>query len=106
MGAGTYRNYGQLVELDTQRHQANGSLSQSPRTLAHVWFSLEPVSGGETRKGHKVEATVTHVAKMRYRHGVKPKQRLQIGPRNLEIVSVLDVFERRRELQIQCREIV
>ena len=43
---------------------------------------------------------------MRYLSGIVPKMRVKVGSRIFDILSIINVDERNRELQLMCRESV
>ena len=56
-----------------------------------------------TQEGHFQAIRLARVT-IRYREGIKSKMRVAIGSRILEIVSVIDVDERHRQLDLLCEE--
>jgi SPP1 family predicted phage head-tail adaptor len=74
------------------------------RTLAPAWADIRPVrSTDRTQEGHFQAVRLARVT-IRYREGIKSKMRVAIGSRILEIVSVIDVDERHRQLDLLCEE--
>ena len=43
---------------------------------------------------------------MRYRTGLTPTHQFKVGSRTLNILSIMNVGERNRELEIMCKEVV
>lgn len=72
-------------------------------TTATVWASIDPVKGEEVQGPNQVLAKVTHNVKMRHR-ALTTEQRLVFDSRIFEIVSVLNIGERDRELLVLCHE--
>ncbi len=50
------------------------------------------------------QADVTHRITLRYMSGITPKMRVNYNSRIFDILSVINVGERNRELQLMCRE--
>lgn len=74
------------------------------QTYAAAWADVKPVrSTDRTDDGHFQTVRLARVT-IRYREGVKSKMRVVIGSRVLEIVSVIDVDERHRQLDLLCEE--
>ncbi|MBA7647338.1 hypothetical protein ES703_55110 [subsurface metagenome] len=69
-----------------------------------AWASVEPLSGREYFYSHQIKAEVTHRVKTRYREDITIKMRIKHRDRVLEIESIIDLKERREELEILCRE--
>jgi SPP1 family predicted phage head-tail adaptor len=73
-------------------------------TVAPAWADVRPVrSTDRTQDGHFQAVRLARVT-IRYRSGVKSKMRVVIGSRVLEIVSVVDLDERHRQLDLLCEE--
>lgn len=73
-------------------------------TFAPAWAAVKPIrSTDRTDDGHFQTVRLARVT-IRYREGVKSKMRVVIGSRVLEIVSVIDVDERHRQLDLLCEE--
>lgn len=84
----------------------NGQIGISSVNQGDFWASVTPVSGGEATVSDKVQATVTHKVVMRRVGAIKPKDKLIFETRTLQIESVTDTNARRRELILQCREVI
>jgi len=71
-----------------------------------TWATVQPVSGREFQEGVQVEAEITHKVWLRWRAGVAPKptMRLLFEGRKFEIVSVVNVNERKRMWLLLCKE--
>lgn len=74
--------------------------------LDTVWASVEPLRGREYMDSRQAQADVDTRIRMRYQDGIaiRPSMRIYFGSRVFEIVSVINVWEKRRELQVMCRE--
>ena len=72
--------------------------------LVSVWARVEPISGREYFEAHKIQAEVTHRVKVRWLVTVNKSMRILYGERVLEIESIIDIDERRKFLEIFCRE--
>ena len=70
----------------------------------------EDVSGGQTRRGHQIEATVKTVFVIPWIEGIDPHWRVRLldgkdtGP-TFEIVSVIDRTGMRRWLELHCGDV-
>lgn len=73
---------------------------------ATVWAAVEPLRGREFMEAKQVQAEVTHRMRMRYRDGISPEKRVSFDGRTFDILAVIHVAEREREVQLMCREIV
>lgn len=73
-------------------------------TFAPAWADVKPIrSTDRTDDGHFQAIRLARVT-IRYLPGVKSKMRVKLGSRTLEIVSVIDVDERHRQLDLLCEE--
>lgn len=76
-------------------------------TLAKAWGSLEAVSATEQLESQQIKATVTHKIMIRYGAsyaGIAPQDRVILGTRTFDIVSVLDKDGRSHELELTVKE--
>lgn len=69
-----------------------------------VWAGIQPRAAAETTQAKGVQTEITHDVVLRYRPDVDAKTRIRWMNRVLEIVSVLDVEARKRELKIEAKE--
>lgn len=73
---------------------------------ATVWAAIEPLRGGERYVAQQIQSELTHKITMRYREGIKPQMRIKYKDRIFEILSVIDIDERRIWLEMLCSEVV
>jgi SPP1 family predicted phage head-tail adaptor len=92
------------VEETTETQEADGSVIENWSAFATAQGSIEPISGREYFAAQTTQAEVTHRISLRYLTGVTPKMRVKYGSRIFDILSVINVDERNRELQLMCRE--
>ena len=83
---------------------AYGGPSHGWSDVARVFADIRPVRGQERLETLQVSADVTHTVIMRYRSGVTPKMRIRYGTRLLNVISVLNVGERNKQLELLCSE--
>jgi SPP1 family predicted phage head-tail adaptor len=94
------------VQSVTDGTGTRGAPTKTAATFATTWASIEPLSGAELWRAQQVSAEVTHRVLLRHLSGVTPKMRIKYGSRTLEVVSVLNLEERDRELELLCRELL
>jgi SPP1 family predicted phage head-tail adaptor len=85
---------------------ASGDLAQTWEDVTTVWGAVEPLSGREYWQAQQVAAETSIRVRLRYLAGVEQKMRVLYGTRVLEILSIVDLDERHRELQLMCRELL
>ena len=103
--SGQLRNYATIEQL-------KGTVSSSGEPLndwSHVWsgrIAIYPVRSIERENLGKVEAKATHRIAMRWRAGIKPSMRIRFDGRAFDIISIVNVEERNRRLELQCMEVL
>jgi SPP1 family predicted phage head-tail adaptor len=92
------------IEQVAETQDPDGSVIETWSTFANAHASIEPISGREYFAAQTTQADVTHRICMRYLAGLIPKMRVKYGLRIFDILSVINVNERNRELQLMCKE--
>jgi SPP1 family predicted phage head-tail adaptor len=92
------------IEQVIETQDADGSMIETWTTFAMAQASIEPISGREYFAAQSTQADVTHRIRLRYLSGVTPKMRVNYNSRIFDILSVININERNRELQLMCRE--
>lgn len=75
--------------------------------VATVWADVTTTSGNsniESFTGNQFRTTQYYNVRMRYRNGITTKMRLLHYGRVLEILSIVDKDERKREISLYCKE--
>lgn len=97
--------------ITIQHDTANPETPGLDGTVTPVWTALHTnlpaevlaVAGGETlRNGVQVQATTTHVIRLRYLANISPEMRIAWGSLTLHISHVRDLDGRRRELFVEA----
>lgn len=98
-------NHLATIEAYTQAVDSFGGTSGgSWATFSQAWVSILPLNGTEKYVSSEKHATATHKIRMRFLDGVNTKMRLKARNRTFEIVSVINVGERDKELQLIVEE--
>lgn len=105
MQAGWLRHRIKIQKL-TETRSASGQVNRDWEDYLSAWASIEPLRGREYLQGKQADASVDHRIRMRYRSGITPDMQVVFGSRKFEIVSVINVIEGNRELNLMCREMV
>jgi SPP1 family predicted phage head-tail adaptor len=92
------------IEQVAEAQNPDGSILETWSTYANAQASIDPVSGREYFAAQTTQADVTHRISLRYLAGITPKMRVKYGSRIFDILSVININERNRELQLMCRE--
>jgi len=74
-----------------------------------TWLANEPAEviqtgGTESLRGHSIQATATHIVRVRFREGFHEEMRIRWGARILGVVSARDIDGRRQEIWLGCQE--
>ncbi len=70
-----------------------------------VWASVVPLSGREYEESQKLRAETTYHVKIRYADGIRSDFKLLYNGKLLDIVSVLNLDSRSREIRLVCAEV-
>lgn len=79
------------------------------QNLTTRWADVTPSAGREFVQGEQVQADVSHVVILRHDSEtalVTPKYRLKVGSRYLNILSAYPKDNRKRDMVLQCQEVV
>ena len=105
MEPGRMRHRIRIQRLSQVRNEF-GESENSWEDAAIVWASIQPVSGREFLEGMKAQAEVTHKVTIRYNPAVKASMRVLFGERVLDILHIIDTWERHHEMVLMCKELI
>lgn len=105
MRAGWLRHRLTIQELVGSQN-SYGEVVQTWSDVATIWGSIEPLRGKEYIEAATARASVDHRIRVRYRSDITPGKRIEYGSRTFEIVSVIDVLEKHKEMELMCKELV
>jgi len=106
MKAGKLRRRVTLQSVATSSNGVGGKTSAAPTTVATVWASVEPLSGGELLRAQQMQSNLSHRVTIRHRSGVTPRMRVAYQGRRFEIAAVIDPEERHERLVLLCSEVL
>lgn len=81
-----------------------GQVTRAWNTYYTTWASVRPLSGREQEQGMARQASISHRVRMRFKGGVLHGDRISMGNRILEIVSIRNIDEGSWELEIDAVE--
>ena len=81
-----------------------GQVTRSWSTYYTTWASVRPLSGREQEQGMARQASISHRVRMRFKGGILHGDRISLGNRILEIVSIRNIDEGSWELEIDAVE--
>lgn len=95
------------ISLQTQTiEKSEGIPQENWATVATVWAAITNVSGKEYFKAASVQSEVTTRINIRYRPGITPAMQVLYDSRVFIILSAIDKDERRREIELLCKEVI
>ncbi len=74
--------------------------------VSTVWAAVEPISGREYYAAQQTQAEAQTRIRIRHLAGITTSMRVLWGTRVFDIIDVLDVKERGREIHLMCKEAV
>jgi len=95
-----------IVQQASDSQDAIGTVTRTWTTFATVWAEIRPIRGGEGLAGDQVVADMTHTIRIRYLAGLTPKMRILYGARVFEIQFAANLYERDREMELSCKEVL
>ena len=70
-----------------------------------IWAAVAPMNGREYEESQKLRAETTYTVKIRYAKDIRSDFKVLFRGRILDIVSVLNLDSRNRELKLICTEV-
>lgn len=106
MRAGNLRNKAEIQSLGTTQNEF-GEVEEGQYTkFKDVWCSITPISGKENFLSNADYAKTTHKIKMRYTDGINASQRLVWRNRIFDFISVRNITELNKEIQMLAEEVI
>lgn len=96
-----------VLQSATETRASDGGVVRTWSAYATVWASVEPLTGREYQNAAQQVSEVSHKVRLRYVPGatrVKSQHRILYNGRIFQIVSVANVEERNREMELMCKE--
>jgi SPP1 family predicted phage head-tail adaptor len=95
------------VQSSTVSQDTEGGVTLTWATIAggRVWAAVEPLSGNEQMLAQQVNAGLSHRVRIRYMP-ITTKHRISYRSRILDINAIVNVDERREQLELLCTEAV
>jgi SPP1 family predicted phage head-tail adaptor len=93
------------IEEKAQAPDGVGGFSETWQTFATVWAEVKPLRARERFFAEKIESSITHLVKLRFRFGIDPEMRIMHGGRTLKILGIVNVEERNQWLELSCEEV-
>ena len=106
MRAGSLRNKAELQAIGSTQNEFGEVVQGDYTKLKDVWCMITPIRGSEKFLSNADYAKTTHKIKIRYTSGVNASQRLVWKERIFDIISVMNISERDREIEILAEEVI
>lgn len=109
MRAGFLRHRLELIGDDVPARDSFGQVHAAPAVLGTFWAGVRPSRQDEAVDGPQVRAATRHVVALRWQGpslSIRPRMRLRFAGtgRVLQILSVVQVDERRAAYELTCEE--
>ena len=92
------------VQASTDARSDYGDITETWATTKTRWCEVIDTRGREFQQAAATQSDMTHLLRMRYTPGITSENRLELGDRTLNILSVVNTGDRNKELLISCKE--
>lgn len=106
MNSGKLRHRIEIQNSVDTRDEFGAISGQTWHPFCYVWAAIEPLSGREYFSAAQAQSKVSHKIMMRYKDGIKPYYRILWNDRIFNILSILNIREENRELNLYCEEAI
>ncbi len=109
MQAGQLRHRVTIIadENDTLELDDDGHRVPNEQAVGRAWADVQPLRGNELWRAQQVQPEVTSRVRMRYRSNMNSTRRLIdecCDGAEYDVLAVIDVGGRNRELELLCKE--
>jgi len=94
-----------VIQLFTKVKGSTGGFIKTWADKYTVWASIWPISAKEQIANMGEVMLVTHKIRIRFKKNIKPKWRVTYNNRTFNIVSVINVMELDKDIDLLCEEI-
>lgn len=91
-------------EVHGTAKDASGQVVDEWLPVITCWAAVEPLKGDERFDSAKQDPELSHRIRTRHTRLIKAKHRAVYDGRVFDVINVLDVGERRKQLHIMCTE--
>lgn len=92
------------IQEPVESSDGMGGVTTTWNTFATIWANIRPLRGREYIAAQQTQSGITHKIEIRYLENLTPKKRVKWNSRYFDIESVLDVFERNKQMDLMCVE--
>ncbi len=94
------------IQSAVETQSAIGEVTTTWQLMATVWAGITPLVGAELYRLKSVDAKISVKVRIRYIAGISTKMRLLYGSRVLNILSIVNIREKDKEIVLMCEEIL
>ncbi len=105
MLAGLLRHHVELQQKGETRDPTGGT-TRGWTTITKRWTNIKPLRGTEKYEAQQVEGKTSFKMQMRYYSAIDQTWRIKYGTRIFNIMSVVNIAERRWGLELECVEVL
>ena len=106
MNPGRFRHKINIQQELTTQNSYGEPTQEWVNFLTGIYCSIEPIRGREFFSADTINAEVSHRIRMRYLPGIHPKHRISYCNRTFDIVAVINVNERNKDMEIMAKELI
>lgn len=92
------------LQSPTITNTSTGTITESWGTTATIWGSVEPLRGREFYDSALINSDITSRIVVRYTSDIEPNYKIVFGTRTFLIVSIIDIDERNKEMNLMVTE--
>jgi len=92
------------LKKPTHANSTAGTITTTWGTVAVLWGSIEPLRGQEFYDSALINAEISSRIVIRYTADIEPDYRFVFETRTFKIISVIDVDEKNKEMQLMVKE--
>lgn len=92
------------LQSPTITNTSTGTITEAWGTVATIWGSVEPLRGREFYDSALINSDVTARIVIRYTSDIEPNYRIVYDNRTFLIESIVDIDERRKEMNLMVTE--
>jgi SPP1 family predicted phage head-tail adaptor len=96
---------GKGIDADGQNEYGEPNPADYKDVATNVWASISPVFGKEYWQAEQVQSKTTTRIELDFIAGIDRSMMVFYGERTFEILSVIDIKEMHRTLQLMCKEL-
>lgn len=94
-----------ILEMSTPQN-SYGEFENVWNEISTMWANVRTLTGRALYQANQVHAEVSVKIIVRYRQDIRENMRIRYGNRILEIITVVNMNEGNRYLELSCKEVI